>query len=289
MTSVASLYAWLQRRLRVASNSPQSDAMHLIRHSLSLKCTEDVLSNWDMELQYPQIKLCILNLNRRLSNEPISYITSTREFWSIEFYVNRHTLIPRHETEVIIEAALAIFPDKLAKLAVLDLGTGSGCIILSILSMYTNSTGVGVDLCEKALEVAKKNAQNLGLMNRVILKQSNWFSDVSGKFDIIVSNPPYINADDLIKTGAEVKDFEPTLALTDFADGLTCYRKIAAHLATFLKSGGVGLFEIGFGQMKDVLDIFVAHNLEILDTYKDIHGIDRVISVTKTSSINCSE
>ncbi|MDZ5761916.1 Release factor glutamine methyltransferase [Candidatus Cyrtobacter comes] len=280
MISISSLYERLRHRLHTVSNSPQSDALHIIKHSLGLKRIEDVLSNWSMELSYDKVKLCMLNLRKRLLNEPLSYITSSREFWSMEFYVDKNTLIPRHETEVIIEAFIDIFPDKLSNLKILDLGTGSGCIMLSILATYSNSIGTGVDLCEKALAVAEKNAKNLGLIDRTLLKQSDWFSNVSGKFDVIVSNPPYISAIDLNRTGKEVKDFEPKLALTDFGDGFTCYRKIAACLKTFLKEGGIGLFEIGFGQKEGILDIFESNNLKVLNIYKDINGIDRVISIS---------
>ncbi len=276
---ILDLHRKFQKDLSKLSDSPWSESCELLRHSIGFASKEELIANLHNKLSEQQLERCLLNLQRRLSNEPLSYITSVREFWSLDFYVNNSTLIPRHETETLIEAFLDIFQDKGSNMQILDLGTGSGCIILSILHMYKNSFGIGVDISNEAIAVAEQNAKNLKLTNRVSFIESDWFSNINEQYDVIVSNPPYISQSDLLDTHMQVHGFEPKVALTDFADGFTNYKKIATDIKRVLKKGGIGLFEIGLGQNERVLEYFVECGLKIKRTYNDIHGIERVVSI----------
>ncbi len=212
---------------------------------------------------------------RRLSGEPIAYITGKKDFWKREFKVTKDTLIPRPETELIIEKALEIFTDKKTNLEVLDLGTGTGCIMLSILEEFPNAVGVGVDISNKALDIAKENA--LG-NSRVEFIQSNWFDNLGDrKFDLIVSNPPYISKSESL--GISVVDFEPHSALFAEDDGYKCYKIIAKDIKKHLKKNGVGIFEFGQGQSEKVADIFKFFGFRSNKICMDLAGIDRVIMI----------
>ncbi|NVJ91416.1 MAG: peptide chain release factor N(5)-glutamine methyltransferase [Methylocystaceae bacterium] len=220
-------------------------------------------------------------LQRREQREPLSQILGEREFWSLPFKVNRHTLTPRPDSETLIEAVLTHVPDVAQKLSVLDLGVGSGCLLLSILSEYKNATGLGVDISPAALDVALQNAQNLGLAARCHFQQGNWAEGIGGPFDLILSNPPYIPLRDKETLDPEVKDYEPATALFSGEDGLEDYRCLAEVLPQLLNSDGLAVLEQGIGQALDVAEIMRNHGLMVIDQPKDLAGVERCTVIRK--------
>jgi release factor glutamine methyltransferase len=214
-------------------------------------------------------------LERRLKSEPLSRIKGIREFWSLPFYINEHTLDPRPETELIVEAVIA--RSDVSTERILDLGTGSGCILISLLYELKNATGVGVDINQGALDIAKINASQNGVSERTTFVESNWGENLKEQFDIIVSNPPYIPTTDIEELEKTVKDYDPHLALDGGADGLDCYRLIAKNMKHLLKEDGFFLFEIGQGQRRQVEEILKHEGFGNLFSLKDYNGIERVI------------
>lgn len=211
-------------------------------------------------------------VDRRARREPISHITGTRAFWMHDFQVTADVLDPRPDTETLVNFALAHPFDT-----VLDLGTGSGCILLSLLHERPVACGLGTDVSDAALRVARRNAAAVGVSNRTEWRVSDWFTDVTGTFDLIVSNPPYIARSEMPDLAPELA-FEPRGALTDEGDGLSAYRAITAGAPRFLAAGGRLMVEIGPTQARDVTAFFHAAGLENVTTHPDLDGRDRVIS-----------
>lgn len=211
-------------------------------------------------------------VDRRARREPISHITGTRAFWMHDFQVTADVLDPRPDTETLVDFALAHPFDT-----VLDLGTGSGCILLSLLHERPVACGLGTDVSDAALRVARRNAAAVGVSNRAEWRVSDWFTDVTGTFDLIVSNPPYIARSEMPDLAPELA-FEPRGALTDEGDGLSAYRAITAGAPRFLAAGGRLMVEIGPTQARDVTAFFHAAGLENVTTHPDLDGRDRVIS-----------
>lgn len=215
-------------------------------------------------------------IKKRVTRMPVSQIIGRRAFWRHDFEVTSDVLDPRPETETLVELALACPFER-----VLDLGTGSGAIVISILADRPKARGVGTDLSEAALAVAARNADRTGVADRLTLKVSNWFEAVSGSFDLIVSNPPYIAAGEMAGLAPEVRDWEPRGALTDEGDGLSAYRAIAAGAGDHLTPGGRLMAEIGPTQAKDVRAIFRQSGLVEIFVHTDLDGRDRVVSARK--------
>lgn len=212
-------------------------------------------------------------IERRAAREPFSHIAGYRDFWKHRFRVTADVLDPRPDTELLVELALAQPFSK-----VLDLGTGSGCIMISLLAERPTTRGVGTDISERAVLIAGENAQTLGVADRLILPLSDWFDDIGGRFDLIVSNPPYIAAAEMAGLQPEVTRFEPKDALTDGGDGLSAYRKIAIGAPNHLHPGGRLLVEIGANQAAAVMEIFEDAGLVDIKRHTDLNGKDRVIS-----------
>ncbi|MEO0944615.1 MAG: peptide chain release factor N(5)-glutamine methyltransferase [Pseudomonadota bacterium] len=210
---------------------------------------------------------------RRCAREPFSHISGQRYFWKGAFRVTADVLDPRPETETLVELALQ---EPFTK--VLDLGTGSGCIIISLLSERLEAHGVGTDISERAILIAGENAYRNEVAERLVLPVSDWFEDVGGRYDLIVSNPPYIALDEMDGLDPEVRDYEPREALTDEADGLSAYRIIARHAPDHLKPCGRVLVEIGPTQAPAVTDLFCDAGLEDVRLHPDLDGRDRVVS-----------
>lgn len=209
-------------------------------------------------------------IQARAARQPVAQIIGLRAFWKHDFEVTRDTLDPRPDTETLVEAALEA-PFR----RILDLGTGTGAILISLLAERRAATGIGVDLSPAALEVARRNAARIGVDAEFIL--SDWFDRITGDFDLIVSNPPYIAAVEMPGLSPEVREWEPRLALTDEGDGLTAYRAIAAGALAHLAPGGRVLVEIGLTQAADVSAIFRAAGFGKLTVRQDLDGRDRVI------------
>jgi len=192
-------------------------------------------------------------INRRINNEPIAYITGKKEFWSEEFFTNKYTLVPRPETELLIYKIVDIFKNK--RINILDIGTGTGCILLSLLKELYNSRGVGVDISSEAIKIAKANSKNLKLVNRAKFKKFEIDNYTLGKYDLIISNPPYIPSKDIKKLSKDIINFEPKEALDGGPDGLDLIKKVIYKSNILLKRNGILALEIGFGQYKRVSEI----------------------------------
>ena len=208
---------------------------------------------------------------RRCGREPLSHILGLKAFYEHEFRVTADVLDPRPETETLVAAALGA-PFE----AVLDLGTGSGCILLSLLAARPGARGLGTDISDAALAVARQNAGRLGLAGRCEFRRADWFAGVNGRFDLIVSNPPYIAAAEMAALDPELR-FEPRAALTDEGDGLSAYRAIAAQAAAHLAPGGTVMVEIGWRQGPAVAGLMRAAGLGGVRILPDLDGRDRVV------------
>tara|TARA_R110002096_G_scaffold350602_1_gene543801 strand:- start:794 stop:1624 length:831 start_codon:yes stop_codon:yes gene_type:complete len=208
----------------------------------------------------------------RLARQPVSQIVGGRDFWGRRFIVTPDVLDPRPDTEALIADALTAPFTR-----VLDLGTGSGAILLTLLAERGGTMGQGVDLSAPALDVARRNAEHLGLAARVDLRASDWFGAVTGDFDLIVANPPYISADEMLGLAPEVRDWEPHLALTPGGDGLDPYRIIAAQAPRHLRPGGRLIVEIGPTQGQAVAAMFRAAGLRAVAVLPDLDRRDRVV------------
>ncbi len=221
---------------------------------------------------------------RRRAHEPVAYIRGRREFWKSEFIVTPETLIPRPDSEVLIESVLAHIADTHAPVRLLDLGTGSGCLVLSLLLELPNASGIGIDQSVGALAVAEQNARKLGLEERVQFRVSDWFSNVTDPVDIVIANPPYIVDKDVEGLARDVRDFEPRSALDGGPDGLESYRVIAKSLSKYLSADGMAVFEIGANQFLSVRAVFEAAGYFVDQVVRDLGQRDRCLVIRKNAS-----
>ena len=219
-------------------------------------------------------------IKRRKKGEPIAYLINKKEFWKNEFYVNKDVLIPRPDTELIIEQVLKIYP-KDSQLQVLDIGTGSGCILLSILKERTNFYGTGIDISQKSINVSNFNAKKLKLSNRSKFYNSDVDNFEIGKYDLIVSNPPYIELLNLKYLDKDIVNFEPKLALNGGLDGFSKIRKVISKASNLMKKNGKLILEIGFNQKNEVKRILKKEGFYINKVLKDYGNNDRCIISTK--------
>jgi release factor glutamine methyltransferase len=215
---------------------------------------------------------------RRVAHEPIAKIIGTKAFWKDEFITTKDTLDPRPDTEIMIEAVLEECTDRFAPWRFLDVGTGTGCILLSLLREFPYASGVAVDKSDEALQVAQRNARNQRLSLRARFVQSDWLANVDGTFDVIVSNPPYITVADMETLPKEVKDFDPSSALVAGADGLDAYRELIPQATGRLVAGGWLFLEVGKGQAADVVEIGRNVGLDSEAVLKDLAGVERVVA-----------
>lgn len=221
-------------------------------------------------------------LEQRRRRVPLAYIIGAKEFWSLTFQVNAATLIPRPESEHLVEEALKLFPERATPGRVLDLGTGSGCLLISILSERPNLFGVGIDLSIAALQVAAENSRRHGVAGRAAFLQGDWAQAITGAWDLIVCNPPYLSAGELEAAQPEVREHEPHLALSPGTDGLDAFRKIAPALHDLLKPRGVAVLEIGSTQPTSVSAILESAGLGSMTVRPDLAGLPRVLIAQKT-------
>ncbi|MEE9428356.1 MAG: peptide chain release factor N(5)-glutamine methyltransferase [Paracoccaceae bacterium] len=241
-----------------------ADALEIQRDRLTLILTEAIqpayLAKFDSHLQ------------RRCQHEPVSHILGTRQFFGREFKVTRDVLDPRPETEVLVQAAIEQPIDR-----ILDLGTGSGCILLSILAEMPKAYGLGTDISEAALTVARHNRKQHNLVQNCTFAQANWLAGVAGSFDLIVANPPYISEDEMADLAPEIRDWEPKIALTPGGNGLGAYKEIAAKAYERLTVDGRLIVEIGPSQALAVVAMFQEAGLAEIEIRHDMDGRDRVV------------
>ena len=216
-------------------------------------------------------------LRRVLEREPLSRITGVREFWGLEFLLSADTLDPRPETETVVEAVLRRLPNRDPPYRFLDLGTGSGCILLALLAEFPGATGFGVDIAPGAAAAARNNAKRLSFENRAGFVVGNWAEAVAGRFDAVVANPPYIPAPEIAGLPPEVRDHDPWRALNGGTDGLAAYRAIAADVPRLLAPAGFLACEIGATQAEPITAILVEARLPSLEIARDLAGLPRCI------------
>ena len=264
---------------RAGLDSPDLDARLLVMAATGFSHTDIIVRGTDLP-SAKALELMSDFTERRLAGEPVDHILGFREFYGRDFKVNKDVLSPRPETEMLVDAALEILKDK-PKARILDLGTGSGAIIISCLSEAPHSEGVAVDASQVALSVAEQNAKKHGVTNRLTILHGSWFEAVSGQFDIILSNPPYITDAAMQTLGVEVAQFDPDLALRGGTDGMTAYRAIIAETKTYLNSGGALLLEIGYDQGESVSNMLRALSYQDVSIHRDLSGHDRMIKAIR--------
>ncbi len=254
------------------------DSLILLAHALSLS-KEQIIFNPERQIAEAEEKKFFDLINRRAAREPVSHLIGKREFFGEDFLVSRDVLDPRPDSEILIESVLKKFPDREEKLKILELGVGSGCLIVTLLKTYKNAAGSAVDISETALAVAQKNSEKHQTNSRLKLLKSDLFSALNHeeKFDLIISNPPYIPAADIEELEPEVRIHEPRSALDGGKDGLDFYRRIAAEAKKFLNKSGKIFVEIGFGQENSVSEIFVKNGFSHINSALDLSGVTRVL------------
>ena len=265
-----------QRLRGAAIEAPRLEARRLLAHVLGT--TEEALLR-DPRAAVPADKAAHFAalLARRVAHEPFAYLTGRVGFWTLELEVSPATLIPRADSETLVEAALAACPDKGAALRVLDLGTGTGALLLAVLSELPTASGVGIDLKPAAAALAARNAARLGLAARARFLAGDWAAAVRGPFDLLLCNPPYIESAAIAGLMPEVARHEPALALDGGADGLAAYRPIIADLARVLAPRGVAVLELGAGQQAAVEALARAAGLSPEACRADLGGVPRAL------------
>ena len=262
------------------SNTSSKLDSEILLSKIIKKNRKYLILNSNEELKKENIKSFDYLVKRRKKGEPIAYLINKKEFWKQNFYINQNVLIPRPDTEILVEETLKLFNVN-SKLNMLDIGTGSGCILLSILKERRNFFGTGIDISKKAINVARFNAKMHQLSNRVKFYNSDVDKFLIGKYDLVVSNPPYIKRQDLKYLEVDVKGFEPKLALDGGKDGFSKITKVISKTSTLLKKNGRFILEIGFGQKKKILSILKQNNFFINKVVKDYGKNDRCVISTK--------
>lgn len=263
-----------QRLLECEIEDAKLDAWLLLEH------VSGISRSWyfvheDEEISQECIEKYQILIEQRRKHIPLQQLTKEAYFYGMKFFVNENVLIPRQDTEVLVEQVLKLSKGK-ENLKLLDMCTGSGCILLTLLANLKKASGTGVDLSEKALEVAQKNSRELGIEASWV--QSNLFDNVSGSYDIIVSNPPYIETSVIEGLMDEVKLYEPRMALDGTEDGLFFYREITAQAEKYLNNQGILAFEIGYNQGKAVSELMKENGYRDVQVLQDLAGLDRVVT-----------
>lgn len=265
--------------VRVLTEAEQDEAILDARLLLEHVChtnRNDLLVHGDREVTEAEQQLYLAAIDKRRRHIPLQHITGEQEFMGLTFEVNEDVLIPRQDTEVLVEEAMRYLHDGMD---ILDMCTGSGCILLSLLHYSNNCRGVGVDISQKALNVAERNAGRLNESKPVECRfvQSDLFEKIEGSYDLIVSNPPYIPTDVIPTLMEEVKEHEPIGALDGKGDGLFFYRRIASEAGKYLTRGGYLFFEIGYDQAQSVRQLMEEAGYKDITVVKDLAGLDRVV------------
>ncbi len=256
--------------------SASLDGRILLEHVLGVS-REQLLFALDQPISAEQYAKFQMLVEKRAQRQPVAQLIGKREFWGMNFVVSGHTLDPRPDSEALVEYVLERIANRADNHKVLDLGTGTGCLLLSIISELPSAQGVGVDYCENALQVAKENSLALGFASRTQFFCGDWCEKLEGEFDIILANPPYIPTGVIPTLDPEVAVFEPKLALDGGDDGFSCYRKIMKKLPKIMAKNGFAAFELGMGQQKELTNIAEENGLEAVGVRNDLSGIARCI------------
>ena len=260
-------------------NNSQLDSEILMSHVVN-KDRKFVILNSKKELDEKKLNYFYNLIFERSKGKPIAYLTYKKNFWKYEFRVEKDILIPRPDTEILVEQALKITRNK-SKLRVLDIGIGSGCILLSLMKEKKNFYGVGIDISQKCINISKTNAYNLSIINRLKLFNSCIDNFKYGKYDLVISNPPYINKFDIKYLDKDVINFEPKLALNGGLDGISEIRKVIKKTSELIKKNGKFILEIGFDQKNKVKELLINNGFYINKVFQDLAKNDRCIVSTK--------
>lgn len=267
------------RLSQVGLDDPRFESRVLVAHAIGFSASE-ILFHKHRPLDFSEAAKINRYADDRSQRRPVSHIVGEKEFWSLPFEVTPDVLTPRPDTETLVEAALELARARETPISILDLGIGSGCILLSLLSEISDAHGVGVDIDYDACDVARRNAIRLGLENRSTIIQGDWMSALNGKFDIVVSNPPYIPIEDIETLAPEVRDYEPRLALSGGRDGLDCYKRILTGIGPVMGPGGSLLLEVGQGQAAQVTALVRQNPLFRVETWFDLGKVERCVLAT---------
>lgn len=272
------VYRQMRARFRDADlDTPDLDAQLLVCHALGIEPIK-LLSEPQCRIHPDQSRAIEAVARRRLAREPVARIIGEREFWGLAFNLSPHTLEPRPDTETLVDAVLeATREPPVRPLHVLDLGTGTGAVLAAILSERPEATGIGIDIAAGALETARANAERHGLGDRARFVCTDFFDALDARFDVIVSNPPYIPTQEIAGLAPEVADFDPQLALDGGNDGLDAYRRIFESAPDHLRNGGLVAVEIGMSQAADVMDMARNAGFSTSDPVRDLGNRDRVV------------
>ncbi len=258
--------------------SYELDAQLILSNIMEIE-REFLITNYEETVSKNTLEKYNIAIQRRVKKEPVAYITGKKEFWSVDFVVNKSTLVPRPETEILIYKLISFFKNK--SINILDIGTGSGCILLSLLKELNLSIGTGIDISSKAIQTAKKNSQNLNLLNRAKFKVFDLNKFNVGKYDLIVSNPPYILSKDIKKLSKDIINHEPLIALDGGIDGLDLIKKVIYKADYLLKRKGLLALEIGHSQYQKVSNILKDHGYREISKEYDFNYNVRCIISTK--------
>ncbi len=285
MTSASdagALIAWAADRLAGAGiEAPKREAYRLLAHASGVAPRDARLRERQTAIA-PGVRAVFEGcVERRVLREPLAFITGWQGFWTLDLAVSDATLIPRADSEALIEALLSLYPDRTRRLRILDLGTGTGCLLLAALSEYPHSDGVGIDRSERACRLAAANARRNALAARARFLCAHWSDALrpGARFDVVLSNPPYIQAESIATLMPEVARFEPRAALDGGADGLAAYRAILPRLPGLLTAGGTAILELGAGQAPAVRELAEASGLAFVSVHPDLSCIERALAL----------
>ena len=269
--------------LRAAGvDAPRRDARLLMQHALRLS-PEALLAEDGLPLTDDEAARLGAHVRRRAAREPIAYLIGRREFWSLDIAVEHCTLVPRPESETLVEAVLARAVRLPARPRLLDLGTGSGCLLIALLSELPGALGLGIDVSAAAVSLARSNADRHGLGERASFAAADWGAPLAARFEIVVSNPPYVAAPELASLAPEIARHEPRVALAGGKDGYACYRQLAPQVAQLLAPGGLAAVELGAGMADEVGSLFTAAGLVEIGRRCDLSGVERCAMFARDS------
>ena len=269
-----------QQKLKLAHiDTPGRDARLLAAAAMDINTAQVTLKALDHVSKQQQDHFESM-IEQRRNFKPVSRILGKRQFWNRWFEISPDVLDPRGDSEVLVNLALQQKADR-----ILDLGTGSGILALTLLSEWPDARAVGVDICEKALLIAQRNAVQHEVSDRFQAQKSDWFEAISGQFDLIVSNPPYIGEDEIPHLDPDVRLYDPMIALSPGRDALLAYQNIASDAIGYLKPGGRLLVEIGFRQGEAVRALFASNGLKSIEIIQDLNGLDRVVRAIKAKTV----
>jgi release factor glutamine methyltransferase len=275
LESVDSITFKYLEKLKLSHNSHAKDLRTIVAKVKNISSERALLCGNEIFLTDEEVKMFQSYLDRYANGEPLSKIINCKPFWKYEFFVNADVLDPRSETELLIETILSNFALG-SPIKFLDIGTGSGCILISLLLEFKNASGIGIDASKKAIDVARYNQSKLCPQSNFLNIDWNDFSSKE-KFDVIVSNPPYVRSEDIEKLDKSVRNYDPSISLDGGEDGLKAYGEISSLARKLLKPKGTVLYEVGSAQSQDVVNILMINGFTVKNILKDLNGINRVV------------